>query len=127
SEDALAEVDKEIGELRDHPVNADELQKAKNLEAAQFVFGQDSVFRQAMLLGIYELLGDYKQVDAYLPGIDKVTAADVQRVARKYLVSDNRTTGVLVPTGVLPKGAMGGGPTGGQVPPIDLPADEVAR
>jgi len=127
TEDALAEVDKEIAELRDHPVSDDELQKAKNLEAAQFVFGQDSVFRQAMLLGIYELLGDYRQVDAYLPGIDKVTAADVQRVARKYLVSDNRTTGVLVPTGVLPKGAVGGGPSGGQVRHVDLTADEVTR
>lgn len=127
AEDALAEVDKEIAELRDHPVDADELQKAKNLEAAQFVFGQDSVFREAMLLGIYEMLGDYKQVDAYLPGIDKVTAADVQRVARKYLVSENRTTGVLIPTGVLPKGAMGGGLGGGQVRHIDLPADEGVR
>src|SRR5262249_2622841 len=127
SEDALAEVDKEIGELRDHPVNADELQKAKNLEAAQFVFGQDSVFREAMLLGIYEMLGDYRQVDAYLPGIEKVTAADVQRVARKYLVRDNRTTGVLIPTRVLPKGATGGGPNRGQVRHIDVTADEVAR
>ena len=127
TEDALAEVDKEIAELRDHPVSADELQKAKNLEAAQFVFGQDSVFREAMLLGIYELLGDYRQVDAYLPGIDKVTAAEVQRVARKYLVSENRTTGVLIPTGVLPKGSLGGGPSGGQVRHTDVTADEVAR
>jgi len=127
TEDALAEVDREIAELRDHLVSADELQKAKNLEAAQFVFGQDSVFNQAMWLGIYELLGDYRQVDAYLPGIDKVTAADVQRVVRKYLVGDNRTTGVLIPTGMLPKGAMGGGPSGGQVRHIDLTTDEVAR
>ena len=127
TEDALAEVDKEIAELRDNPVSAGELQKAKNLEAAQFVFGQDSVFNQARLLGTYELLGDFRQVDAYLPGIDKVTPADVQRVARKYLVSDNRTTGVLVPTGVLPKGAMGGGRSGGQVRHTNLAADEVAR
>ena len=127
SQDAMAEVDKEIAALRDHPVSADELQKAKNLEQAQFVFGQDSVFREAMLLGIYELLGDYKQVDEYLPGIDKVTAADVQRVAQKYLVNENRTIGVLIPTGMLPKGAMGGGLSGGQVRHIDATADEVVR
>ena len=127
TQDAMAEVDKEIAALRDHPVSADELQKAKNLEQAQFVFGQDSVFREAMLLGIYELLGDYKQVDDYLPGIDKVTAADVQRVARKYLVNENRTIGVLIPTGILPKGAMGGGLSGGQVRHIDATADEVMR
>jgi hypothetical protein len=34
---------------------------------------------------------------------------------------------VLVPTGVLPKGALGGGPSGGQVRHTDLSADEVAR
>jgi len=127
TQDAMAEVDKEIAALRDHPVSADELQKAKNLEQAQFVFGQDSVFREAMLLGIYQLLGDYKQVDQYLPGIDKVTAADVQRVARKYLINENRTIGVLIPTGILPKGAMGGGLSGGQVRHIDATADEVVR
>ena len=127
TQDAMAEIDKEIAELRDHPVGAEELQKAKNLEQAQFVFGQDSIFREAMLLGIYELLGDYKQLDEYLPGIDKVTAADVQRVARQYLVTENRTTGVLIPTGMLPKGAMGGGLSGGQVRHIDATADEVVR
>lgn len=127
TEDALAEVDKEVAELRDHPVSADELQKAKNLEQAQFVYGQDSIFREAMLLGVYELLGNYKQLDEYLPGIDKVTAADVQRVARKYLVNENRTMGVLIPTGMLPKGAMGGGLSGGQVRHIDATADEVVR
>ena len=127
TQDAMAEVDKEIAALRDHPVSADELQKAKNLEQAQFVFGQDSVFREAMLLGIYELLGDYKQVDDYLPGIEKVTAADVQRVAQKYLIAENRTIGVLIPTGMLPKGAMGGGLSGGQVRHIDATVDEVVR
>jgi len=127
AQDALAEIDKEIAMLSDHQVSPDELQKAKNLEQAQFVFGQDSVFREAMLLGIYELLGDYKQVDEYLPGIDKVTAADVQRVARKYLVNENRTIGVLIPTGVLPKGALGGGLSGGQVRHIDTSDAEVVR
>ncbi len=92
---------------------ADELQKAKNLEQAEFVFEQDSMFRQAMLLGVYQMLGDYRTIDQYLPEIDKVTAADVQRVARKYLVASNRTIGVLVPTGVLPR--EGGGPSGGVV------------
>ena len=123
TEDALAEVDKEIAELRDHPVGADELQKAKNLEQAQFVFSQDSIFREAMLLGIYELLGGYKQLDDYLPGIDKVTAADVQRVARKYLVNQNRSLGVLIPTGMLPKGAGGGGLSGGTVHLVDATAE----
>ena len=38
-----------------------------------------------------------------------MTAADIQRVAKKYLVENNRTVGVLVPTGVLPHEQGGGG------------------
>lgn len=65
------------------------------------------------MLGAYEMLGSYKLVDQYLAGIDKVSAEDVQRVARKYLIDTNRTVGALVPTGVLPHG--GHGISGGQV------------
>ena len=105
--DTQVEVEKELAAMRDAPVAAEELQKAKNLEQAQFVYGQDSVMREAEMLGIYEMLGDYRNVDKYLDGIDKVTAADVQRVAKTYLVATNMTEGVLVPTGVLPHGGEG--------------------
>ena len=111
--DTQVEVEKELAAMRDAPVGAEELQKAKNLEQAQFVFGQDSVMREAEMLGVYEMLGDYRNVDKYLDGIDKVTAADVQRVAKTYLVATNMTEGVLVPTGVLPHG--GGGLSGGEL------------
>jgi zinc protease len=107
------EVDKELAALRDTPVGAEELQKAKNLEQAEFVFGQDSIMREAEMLGVYELLGDYRMVDKYLAGIDKVTAADVQRVAKNYLVASNMTEGVLVPTGVL--NHESGGISGGEL------------
>ena len=107
------EVEKELAAMRETPVGAEELQKAKNLEQAQFVFGQDSVMREAEMLGIYEMLGDYHKVDKYLDGIEKVTAADVQRVAKTYLVATNMTEGVLVPTGVLPHAA--GGLSGGEL------------
>ena len=112
ADEVLAEVDRQIKMLQDKPVGTDELQKAKNLEQAEFVYGQDSTFNQAMQLGTYELLGDYKMIDRYIPSIDQVTAADVQRVAQKYLVKDNRTVAILEPTGLLPKQA-GGGPSGG--------------
>jgi zinc protease len=111
--DTQNEVEKELAAMRDAPVGAEELQKAKNLEQAQFVYGQDSIMREAEMLGIYEMLGDYHMVDKYLDGIDKVTAADVQRVAKTYLIASNMTEGVLVPTGVLPHG--GAGLSGGEL------------
>jgi len=90
------------------------------------VFGQDSIFREAMMLGVYEMLGDYRLVDKYLEGIDKVTAADVQRVAKKYLIATNMTAGVLIPTGILPHG--GGGLSGGQIRhAAEMPAIEASR
>ncbi|HZO80176.1 MAG TPA: pitrilysin family protein [Candidatus Binataceae bacterium] len=112
TEDAIAEADRVVEEMKAKPVGAEELQKAKNLEQAAFVFGQDSIFAEALQLGVWEMLGDYHLVDRYLAGIDKVSAADVQRVAKKYLVKSNCTLGVLVPTGVLPHQQGGGGPGG---------------
>ena len=113
TDDAIAEADKVIEQLKDQPVGAEELQKAKNLEQSSFVFAQDSIFEEALQLGVWQMLGDYHLMDRYLAEIDKVTAADVQRVAKKYLVENNCTLGVLVPTGILPH-EQGGG-AGGMV------------
>jgi zinc protease len=120
TDDAIAEANKVIEQLKAQPVGADELQKAKNLEQSSFVFAQDSIFQEALQIGVWEMLGDYHLMDRYLTEIDKVTAADVQRVAKKYLVENNCTLGVLMPTGILPH-EQGGG-AGGMVhhaPPLD--------
>jgi len=114
TDDAIAEANKVIEQLKDKPVGAEELQKAKNLEQSSFVFAQDSIFEEALQLGVWEMLGSYRLMDRYLAEIDKVTAADVQRVAKKYLVDNNCTVGVLMPTGILPH-QEGGGGAGGMV------------
>jgi len=132
TETVMADIDKQVAALRDTPVTAEELQRAKNQEQAGFVYGQDSIFREAQMLGTYQMLGDYHMVDDYLKQIEKVTPADIQRVAKKYLVDSNRTVGVLVPTGVL-RHEMGGGGAGGAVHHVaersidDLAAGEVIR
>jgi zinc protease len=125
TEDAMAEVDKELAELGEKPVGSEELQKAKNSEQASFVYGQDSVFNEAMMLGTYQLLGDYRMLDQYLARIDKVTAEDVRRVARQYLVDSNRTVGVLVPTGVAAH--RHGGASHGPVSHAPPASDEAAQ
>ena len=43
-------LDEEIERLKTEPVGEHELQKAKNQMEAAFVYGQDSLFYQAMLL-----------------------------------------------------------------------------
>ena len=91
------ELDKEIERLQKDSVSEQELQKAKNQLEASFIFGQDSIFYQAMLLAQHEISADWKSIDDYLPSIRKVSAEDIKRVARKYLFPDNRTVAILIP------------------------------
>ena len=87
----------EIERLKTEPVTDEELQKAKNQAEASFVMSQDSVFYQAMLLGQYETVANWKLFGQYLDGIRAVKKDDVQRVAKEYFTEDNRTVGILVP------------------------------
>ena len=43
------------------------------------------------------LLSAGETIDDYLPSIRKVTPEDIQRVAKQYLIPDNRTVGILIP------------------------------
>jgi zinc protease len=97
-----AEVEREIDGLLEK-VKAElitdrELQKAKNQIESSFIFAQDSIFGQAMKIGYYEAVGDWREMDRYLDGIRKVTREDIRRVAKQHLDRDRRTVGVLVPT-----------------------------
>ncbi|NWG02844.1 MAG: insulinase family protein [Syntrophaceae bacterium] len=90
-------LDQEIGRLQKEPLGERELAKAKNQIEASFIFGQDSLFYQAMLLAQHEIAVGWKAIDDYLPAIRKVSPQDIQRAAKKYLIPDNRTVGILIP------------------------------
>jgi zinc protease len=97
-----ANVEREIygllEKLKSELITDRELQKAQNQIEAAFIFDQDSIFGQAMKIGYYEVTGGWRQLNAYLDGIRKVTREDIQRVARQYLDADRRTVGTLIPT-----------------------------
>ncbi len=88
----------EVERLVKEPIADRELQKAKNQIESEFIFAQDSVHAQAELLGRYEAVVSWKLLDGFLEGVRKVTAADVQRVAKQYLTQENRTVAILIPT-----------------------------
>jgi len=91
-------LNKEIKRLQAEPPTELELQRAKNQVEAGRIFEQDSNFRRAMLLGQAETVGaGWRKVDQFLEQIRAVTAKDVQRVARQYLIEDARTVGTLIP------------------------------
>ncbi len=89
---------RQIEIIKENPPSEREIQKARNQVEAAFIMGQDSIYSQARLVGTFELLGSWRMIDEYLRQIRAVTPEDVQRVARKYLVEDNRTVGILIPT-----------------------------
>jgi len=90
-------LDELLRRVRSEPVSDAELEKAKKQVEAAFVFGQDSVFGQAMRIGYYEVSVGWRLLDGYLDGIRKVTAKDILRVARRYLHPDSRTIATLIP------------------------------
>jgi zinc protease len=92
------EINRNLEKVKTELISERELQKAKNQVEAAFVFAQDSIFGQAMKIGYYEAVGGWRQMDAYLDGIRKVTREDIRRVAGQYLNPDRRTVGTLIPT-----------------------------
>jgi zinc protease len=129
---SLAAVEKallrEIARLRERPPDDRELRKAKNLLESGYVRGLKTVSGKANQLGFYETVyGDYREMFHEVERWEAVTPADVQRVARAYLVGDHRTTVELVPTeapatpgaaagaGAVPGGPAGPGGPGGAV------------
>lgn len=88
----------EIENLKNKGIDHRELEKAKNQVESDFIYGLDSNFYRAMNIGILESIGrDWRYLNTFVDNVRKVTAEDVLRVARKYLVRDNLTIGYLLP------------------------------
>lgn len=93
----------ELDELKSHPVSGDELERVKAQVVSQDIYQRDSLFYQAMLLGIFESVGlGWRRVDEYVPGVQAVTAQQVQAVVRRYFVDDALTVAVLDPQPIDP-------------------------
>ena len=87
---------KEIENIKAQPVSDAELAKAKNQLKMGYIQSLNSNAELASTLSHYEvLLGDFHYFSNYLTNIEKVTGADIQRAARLYLNSENRTIAVL--------------------------------
>lgn len=97
----------EIERLKSGDITTGELERVKTNVRAQDVFQRDSMFYQAMRMGMLATIGlDQDAHDEFQAGVQRVTAADVARVARQYLTDRRLTVAELVPEGV--DGAGGG-------------------
>src|SRR4051794_19759531 len=88
----------EVARLQTQEVPATELRKAKNQILANFYRQLKTIEGRANLLGTYEVFeGDYAKLFQTDKIVEAVTAGDIQRVARLYFTSKNRTIATLAP------------------------------
>ncbi len=88
----------EIEKIKRDGVTEEELQRVKAQVIAAQVYQRDSMFYQAMLIGEVETAGlPLNTLETRLAKLKEVTAAQVQDVARKYLIDDHLTVAVLDP------------------------------
>ena len=88
----------EIARLQTEGVSLPELKRAKAQLLASQVYKLDSMFGQAMEIGQTEASGiAYQKIERMLEKLQKVSAAEVQAVAKKYFTDDTLTVGVLDP------------------------------
>src|SRR4051794_15162032 len=80
----------ELDRLRTDPITAAELQQAKNQFARDYILGRESDQNKAEVLGHAVVIhNDIRTADAEFDIFQGLTAADVQRVARKYFTPEN--------------------------------------
>jgi zinc protease len=83
----------EIARLRDEPVSAAELEEARNEIVSYMLFQRETPTGRADEIGSsITSANDPRWGDRLLAGVQRVTAADVQRVARTYLADSTRVS-----------------------------------
>ena len=88
----------EVRRIAQEGVTEEELKRVKNQLIAGQIYKRDSVFGQAMEIGVMEMTGiSYKQIDRIIEKLGQVTAKQVQAVAAKYFNDDQLTVATLVP------------------------------
>lgn len=89
---------KKIADLKKSPLPERDLARVKAKLVADRIYKRDSLFRQAMDLGVPEVIGlSWRDSDHYIASINKVTAKEVQAAAIKYLTTNRLTIGELMP------------------------------
>jgi zinc protease len=94
----LATIDREIAALVENPPTAAEVEKAKALAETDFWSSLVDVDGKAEALGHYETaLGDFRRLSVIADRLSAVTADDVARVVRTYLLPTRRTIVIAEP------------------------------
>ena len=97
-QDLQQAIHSQITALKNELVSERELKRIKAQVVANAVYERDSVFYQAMQIGMLETIGlDWRLSDAYVENVQAITAEQVQAVAKKYFIDKTLTVAELIP------------------------------
>ena len=95
-EEAAEAIHAEIDRLRTEDISDDELKMIKTRAKADLIRGLADNEGLAEQLGIYEArYGDWRELFRQVDRIDRVSKADIRRVANEVFVTNNRTVGII--------------------------------
>jgi zinc protease len=80
------------------PITADEVERARTRLLNEFETVERDSRQLVSALAEYAALGDWRLLYLYRDRLRKVSVADVQRAAERYLKRSNRTLGAFIPT-----------------------------
>ncbi|WP_397389919.1 M16 family metallopeptidase [Polynucleobacter sp.] len=97
-EQAESSIRKALKEIVDKGILESELKRIKVRILSDQIYKRDSIFGQAMEIGSTEMAGfSWRDIDVMLERMQAITPAQVQAVAKKYLVDEGLTVAVLDP------------------------------
>ena len=95
-----------LSEIRQSGVTDAELNRVKSQLLSSQIYKRDSIFAQAMEIGMSEMNGiSWKYLDEILFNIQAVTSSDIQKVVEKYFIDDALTVAILEPQPIKEKNA----------------------
>ncbi len=87
-----------VADIAKQGISEEELRRVKTQLIAAQVYKRDSMFGQAMEIGLFEMSGIGSQrIDRVIEKLKAVTAEQVKQVANKYFTEDQLTVAVLAP------------------------------
>jgi predicted Zn-dependent peptidase len=108
-EEVAAAIHVEIEHLKNEDVSDEELKMIKTRAKADLLRGLDSNEGLAFQLGLYQSrYDDWRELFRSVDRIDKVTKADIRRVAQQTFIPTNRTVGIIESTPPPATSAAGG-------------------
>ena len=102
--DMAGPIHEEIEKLKTQDVSDDELQSVRTRAKADLIRGLGNDQGLAFQLGEYQALyGDWRELFRQIEQLDKVTKADIRRVANKTFREENRTVATMETEAPKPK------------------------